>query len=194
MCSNPALPTGLLRLVLVSCPWSQHPEHKLRPSSLALSVCSVSRLCSGVDSGTLKDSNSQVRILECVASFSSRGSSQPRDWIQVSCIAGRFFTIWATREVLFDIVVFLFSTYDCPRFNVPVCEWEEHIHIYLFTSWKIYKGNSYRVVPVDDDLHGSQLMYETSVPWHSTDSHVPRSLNFTLIKIIKEISHTSQPH
>ena len=29
---------------------------------------------------------------------SSRGSSQPRDWSQVSCIAGRFFTIWATRE------------------------------------------------------------------------------------------------
>ena len=30
----------------------------------------------------------------------SRGSSQPRDWTQVSCIAGRFFTIWATREAL----------------------------------------------------------------------------------------------
>ena len=26
--------------------------------------------------------------------------SQPRDGPQVSCIAGRFFTIWATREVL----------------------------------------------------------------------------------------------
>ena len=29
---------------------------------------------------------------------SSRGSSQPRDRTQVSRIAGRFFTIWATRE------------------------------------------------------------------------------------------------
>ena len=27
-----------------------------------------------------------------------RGSSQPRDWMQVSCIAGGFFTSWATRE------------------------------------------------------------------------------------------------
>ena len=27
----------------------------------------------------------------------SRGSSQPRDRTHVSCIAGRFFTIWATR-------------------------------------------------------------------------------------------------
>ena len=30
----------------------------------------------------------------------SRGSSQPRDWTQVSLIAGRFFTIWATRKAL----------------------------------------------------------------------------------------------
>ena len=29
---------------------------------------------------------------------SSRGSSQPRHWTQVSSIVGRFFTVWATRE------------------------------------------------------------------------------------------------
>ena len=40
----------------------------------------------------------QARILEWVAFPFSRGSSQPRDRTQVSCIAGRFFTIWATRE------------------------------------------------------------------------------------------------
>ena len=40
----------------------------------------------------------QARILEWVAMPSSRGSSQPRDWTQVSHIAGGFFTIWATRE------------------------------------------------------------------------------------------------
>ena len=33
-----------------------------------------------------------------VACLFSRESSQPRDQIQVSCIAGWFFTIWATRE------------------------------------------------------------------------------------------------
>ena len=33
-----------------------------------------------------------------VAISFSRGSSQPRDQIQVSCTAGRFFTNWATRE------------------------------------------------------------------------------------------------
>ena len=43
----------------------------------------------------------QARMLEQVAISYSRGSSQPRDWtyiFSVSCIASRFFTIWATRE------------------------------------------------------------------------------------------------
>ena len=42
----------------------------------------------------------QARILEWVAVPFSRGSSQPRNRTQVSCIAGRFFTSWATREVI----------------------------------------------------------------------------------------------
>ena len=42
----------------------------------------------------------QARILEWVAYLFSNGSSQPRNWTGVSCIAGRFFTNWAIREVL----------------------------------------------------------------------------------------------
>ena len=40
----------------------------------------------------------QARILERVTFLFSRGSSQPRDRTQVSCIAGGFFTSWGTRE------------------------------------------------------------------------------------------------
>ena len=40
----------------------------------------------------------QARVLEWVAISLSRGSSQHRDQTQVSCITGRFFTIWATRQ------------------------------------------------------------------------------------------------
>ena len=40
----------------------------------------------------------QARILEWVAFPFSRRSSQPMDWTQVACIAGRFFTSWASRE------------------------------------------------------------------------------------------------
>ena len=42
----------------------------------------------------------QARILEWIAIPSSRGISQPRDRTLVSCIAGRFFTIWATGKSL----------------------------------------------------------------------------------------------
>ena len=40
----------------------------------------------------------QARIVEWVAIPFFGGFSQPSDQTQVSCIAGRFFTSWATRE------------------------------------------------------------------------------------------------
>ena len=40
----------------------------------------------------------QARVLEWVAISLSRGSFRPRGWIQVSHIAGRCFTTWATRD------------------------------------------------------------------------------------------------
>ena len=42
----------------------------------------------------------QARILERVAISFSRVSSWPRNWTEVSCIAGKFFTIWATWGAL----------------------------------------------------------------------------------------------
>ena len=40
----------------------------------------------------------QARILEWVAIAFCREDSRPRDWTWVSCITGRFFTVWATRK------------------------------------------------------------------------------------------------
>ena len=40
----------------------------------------------------------QARILKWVVIPFSRGSSQPRDQTWVTCVAGRFFTIWAIRK------------------------------------------------------------------------------------------------
>ena len=42
-----------------------------------------------------------LRILEWVTNPFSRGSSQPKNKTGVSCIAGKFFTSWATKEVLY---------------------------------------------------------------------------------------------
>ena len=43
------------------------------------------------------------RILEWVAYPFSRGSSQPRNQTGVPCIAGGFFTSWATREAPYNV-------------------------------------------------------------------------------------------
>ena len=42
----------------------------------------------------------QARILEWIAIPFCRGSSRPRNWTQISCIAGTFFIIWATGKPL----------------------------------------------------------------------------------------------
>ena len=57
---------------------------------------------------------SQARILERIAIPFSRGSSQPRGQIQVSCIAGRFFTVWATREAQYILIVDVNYICGCP--------------------------------------------------------------------------------
>ena len=49
-------------------------------------------------SGSSVHGISQARMLEWVAISFSRGSSWPRDWTHIFCIAGRFYTNWATRD------------------------------------------------------------------------------------------------
>ena len=69
----------------------------------AKSLQSCPTLCDPMDHGRPVSSVKgilQARILEWVAVSSSRGSSWPRDLTRVSGIAGRFFTVWATREAL----------------------------------------------------------------------------------------------
>ena len=68
-------------LVAQSCPTLCDPMDCSPPGS---SVCGIL----------------QARILEWIAMPSSKGSSQPRDWTQVSHIAGGLFTIWALWEDL----------------------------------------------------------------------------------------------
>ena len=65
-------------------------------------------LCNPTDyslSGSSVHGIFQARILEWVVIAFSRGSSWPRDWIEVSCIAGRFFTMWAALKYLFELYI-----------------------------------------------------------------------------------------
>ena len=76
------------------------PKTKVKESEVAQS-CPT--LCDHMDfspPGSSIHGIFQARVLEWIAISFSRGSSQPRDRTQVSCIAGRRFTVWASREAL----------------------------------------------------------------------------------------------
>ena len=68
---------------------------------------------------------SQASILEWVAILFSRGSSWPRDWTQVSCIAGRgfnlSFTCWWTF-LLPPVWNYYRQLNDCELHVQPLCE------------------------------------------------------------------------
>ena len=70
--------------------------HYFSKSSKNFYKVKVARLCPTLCNPM--DSILQARILKWAAFPFSRGSSQPRERTQVSCIAGGFFTSWVTKE------------------------------------------------------------------------------------------------
>ena len=83
---SPALAGGFFTTSVLCCAWSLS---RVRLFATPWIAAHQSPLSMGI---------LQARILEWVAIPSSRGFSQPRDWVQVSHIASRFLTVWATRE------------------------------------------------------------------------------------------------
>ena len=89
--------------------WSSNHYREIGPDMYTLLMCAF--VCSVIQSCptlydlmdcSLSDSSVhgilQKRILGWCAMPSSRGYSQPRDQTQISCIAGKFFIVWVTRE------------------------------------------------------------------------------------------------
>ena len=98
-------------LAQVSCTVSRPFSIWATSESESEVVQSCLTLCNPMDyslPGSFTHGIFQARILEWVAISFSRGSSQPRDLAQVSCIAGRllhcsgFFANWAIREFPFS--------------------------------------------------------------------------------------------
>ena len=69
----------------------------------------------------------QARILEWVAISSSRGSSQPRDWIRVSCIEGRLLTVWTKT---FCVITLLRYSLHTIKFTPFKCKFNDFKNIY----------------------------------------------------------------
>ena len=88
--------------IYFQCPSSFHCVCLLSVSLVSLLFVTPWTVCSLP--GSYVRGILQARILQWVAIPFFRGSSQLRDWTQVSCIAGRFFTIWDTREAFLLVI------------------------------------------------------------------------------------------
>ena len=94
------------------------------------------------------------------------GSSQPRDWTQVSHIAGRFFTVWATREALRNIQTCLMETlfFSADRpLGFPLfpwgwspCLWQPQRLFQLRRSWR-NSGEGYELNEFKDYLMKKEI-------------------------------------
>ena len=101
-------------------------------------------------------------ILDWVAYPFSRGSSWLRNRTRVSCIAGRFFTTWATREAHWKL--------NKPK-TIPICSghkvtsynWEKKKYKYVNIQWNIKQNIWQR----KSDHHSLALCFQGSLE-HST--------------------------
>ena len=104
-------------------------SHFLSTSSLpvlCLTTQSCPTLCDPIDStvppGSTVHETLQA-VLDWAAILSCKGSFQPRNWTQVSCIAGGFFTVWATRKAQIG--------WACHEFKFLIISWITEV---LFSS------------------------------------------------------------
>ena len=81
--------TWILQFIVLTTNLGNFPLHKSEWKWKSLSQVPLFVTVRGIP---------QARTLERVAVSFSRGYSQPRNWAQVSCIAGRLFTARATKE------------------------------------------------------------------------------------------------
>ena len=108
---------------------SKKDQHVLKPKNIhdtyMLSCLVMSSLCDPMDHSPRAPLSMEIlqsRILEQVAMPSSKGFSKPRDWTQVSRIAGGFFTIWATSEARDTCIKYKKITRQCYSLIPFICK------------------------------------------------------------------------
>ena len=150
---------------------------KLSMKAKVLVTQSCLTLCNPVDWSLPGDPGIlQARTLEQVAIPFSRGSSQTRDWTQVSCTAGRFSTIWATREAQNKVNV-------CVNINTSYIYMYTHIHMHMPARQPL-KG------PAGDvraELQGTSTLWGPGVFCSHGSAHT-RELSFCLHIFTRQLS------
>ena len=125
-----------------------NPNWKRRSKTVAVCRWHDTTYCDPIDCslpGSSVHGIFQARVLEWVAISFSRGSSQSKDRTRVSCIAGRCFTIWATREAQ-EIYIYIYIhthiyTYIYTHTHIYTYIYTHthiYIHIYIYTHIYIY--------------------------------------------------------
>ena len=100
----------------------------------------------------------------------SRWSSQPRDWTQVSCIAGRFFTSWATRKVQLRAKGFFCSHENIlPLIVALVAQLWEYTKNHWSTLWVNYRYVNYILIKLLSKTDGESGSKEDFC-WKETTS------------------------
>ena len=99
---------------MVACNYHQSKKSESKVAQSCPTLCDP-MYCSL--SGSSAHGIFQARVLEWVAISFSRGCSRPRNRTQVSRIAGRRFTVWATREANLHVNVCSAVT----SFNMVMC-------------------------------------------------------------------------
>ena len=103
--------------------WKKWSESEMVVAQLCLTLCDP-MACSLPGSSVY--GISQARILECVFIPFSRGSFRSRDQTQVSCSAGGFFIVWATKkakqvtkgQIVYDLT--LMKSFSSVQFSCSV--------------------------------------------------------------------------
>ena len=108
-------------------------------------------------------------MLERVAIPLSRGSFWTRDWTQVSRIAGRFFTIWATREVLIYIDM---RAGPLRRLNTK-CFWTVMLEYTLRVPWTARRSNQSILKEIKPEYSLEGLMLKLKLQFLTTWSKEP---------------------
>ena len=128
-------------------------------------------LCNPVDCslpGSFVHGILQSRILEWVANSFSRGSSQPSDWTWVSCIAGRFFTVWATGKICYRKYSSVMgdefhSGWEKRRQEIvpsrPMCKW-----VWPLGIWK-QQTISHSAILTGISMSSRQKKIDRGLPW-----------------------------
>ena len=124
-----------------------HLQVPLSPHFISASVAHSSpTLCDPMDyipPGSLVHRILLARTPAWVPISLSRGSPQPRDWTWVSCITGRFFTVWATSSV---------QSLSCVRLFVTPWTTAHQASLSITNSWSLPKPMSIELVMPSNHL------------------------------------------